>query len=75
MGVAKVSSKKYPSDMMVKYEPESTIHVNVQKHGDMDSIADIGKKISFSGTGIVRSLHKDEMSHTMRIDIQKIKPL
>lgn len=71
MGVARVSNKKYPADLAIKYEPDTTMHVNLKKHDSMDGV-DVGKSISFTGKGIVRSINKDDMGHTMRVEIQKL---
>ena len=56
-----------------KYEAPSDMSVNVKKHKGMDGV-DVGKKIHFQGHGAVTSIHKDDMGHTMRIEIHHVEP-
>lgn len=71
MGVARVTDK-LKAAMPEKYEPPTTLHVNLKKHGSMNA-GDVGKKVHFRGHGIVESIHKDDMGHTMRINVKNLK--
>ena len=69
-GAAKVNSK-LPSVDMKPYVMPTTMHVNLKAHPSM-SASDVGKKIHFTGHGIVRSVRKDQHEHRMEIDVKKV---
>ena len=64
---------KVPEMSMKKWEPSSTMSINLKKHNGMDD-GEVGDKVHFRGHGKIVSIHKDDMGHTMGLDIHKIEP-
>ena len=68
-GIAKQSVKKLALPMPPE-EPPTRMSVNLKKH---KMSVDVGKKVAFSGHGIVKSLRKDEYGHNAEIEVHKLQ--
>lgn len=71
-GVAKQAKLQMPK--IAEYTPPSNLRVNLKVHKGMDTGTDVGKRIRFRGHGKITAINKDEIGHTMSIDVHHIKP-
>lgn len=69
MSAAKKYNKPKIAVDVVKTEPSSNLHLNLKRH-PME-IHEVGKKVAFTGEGVVRSIHKDDYGHTCRMEVTK----